>query len=394
MRKPMIKRGLICLCLLLFGGPGRAATPPSEQRTYVEQQYHVVRDLRYDWQVFDRTYGAYVPYLKPKHGNVSSVSLAVDLAAQRGNELLFYAAEETYLFVNAALQRRIEPGWVILRTDSLRAFYRQGPFFLTLYCASGTLPPPTALIGHRKTIRQVAASVAPVWVVQPRRVSGFNYFVVLASLFILGNYAFLRNLHAGAFARFYSPRSLFAASQREDDVQVGKPLNSINLLFLLNHAFLLALLYVLIREGTQRTLFPEPGLRTPESLGHYASHFLVVGSVVFLLIVVKYAGTYLLGNLFRFEKLVNVHFFEYIHLSKVFYTLIVPVWVVIFTSYPSHLAAAERFYIPLIIGFSFLRIGLISLSLNRLASHRNLYLFSYLCVTELVPLLTGIKVLL
>ena len=390
----MIKQGLICLSLLFFGWPGRAATSPGEQRTYIQERYHLVRDLGYDWQVFDRAYGAYVPYLKPKHGNISSVSLAVDLAAQKGNELLFYAEEETYLFVNAALQRRIDPGWVVLRVDSLRALYQQGPFFLTLYRSSGTLPPLTALIGHLKTIRQVATSTSPGLLIQARRVSGFNYFVVLASLFILGSYAFLWNLHPGAFNRFYSLRSLFSSSQREDDVQVGKPLNSINLLFLLNHAFLLALLYTLIREGTQRVVFPEQVLRTPEGLGNHTFNFLLVGLVVFLLMVIKYAGTYLLGSLFRFEKLVNVHFFEYIHLSKVFYTLIVPALVVVFTSYPSYLAVAEQFCIPLVIGFSFLRIGLISLSLNRLASHRNLYLFSYLCVTELVPLLTGIKILL
>jgi hypothetical protein len=35
----------------------------------------------------------------------------------------------------------------------------------------------------------------------------------------------------------------------------------------------------------------------------------------------------------------------------------------------------------------------INFALNKLTSVKNLYLFSYLCATELIPLLIGIKVL-
>jgi hypothetical protein len=101
-----------------------------------------------------------------------------------------------------------------------------------------------------------------------------------------------------------------------------------------------------------------------------------------------------LGSLFRLDKVVDVHFFDFIHYSKVFYTLLVPVLVLIFTSYLSYIDRVESLCTVIIIGFALLRILLISFRLNKLVPDRNLYLFSYLCVTELVPLLTGIKLLL
>ncbi len=397
MPEPMARA--ICgwvIFLITSGTYCRAEVSPDERLSYGEKNYYIVHELKYDWQVYDKRYKTYVPYIREKHANISSVSFPMDLQAYKGYELVLYTDEEVYLFINATLQKQINPeSWDLLRMDSLSAIYKTSPIFLSFYSPSSRLPSPIAFIGHRKSTKDAAVvSTASTLTPKPRTNSRFNDFVVLACLFILGNYAFLWNLHPNAFNRFYSIKSLFGLSYRDDVPQVGKPLNGINLLFILNHGFLLALLYMLIREGTQSLLFPDQVLRIQESLPDYLFNFLVVGLVIFLLIILKYLATYVLGNLFSFEKLVNVHFFEYIHFSKVFYTLVVPVLVLVFTSYPSLVKVADNLCIAFIIGFSFLRILVISISLNKLAPHRNLYLFSYLCVTELAPLLTGIKILL
>ena len=383
----------------------QAETSPGEQQTYVEKNYFVVHELQYDWQVYDRKYSAYVPYLREKHGNVNSASVPLELNAYQGYELLFYTDQEVYVFVNAALHKRFDAGsWMVFRMDSLRNAYRKSlpkanveasHIFLTFYSPSRALPLQTALIGHRKNVRQEKiSSTIPTLTALPKRPSVFNYFLIIACLFILANYAFLFNLHPGAFTRFYSIKSLFGGSYRDGVPPVGKPLTGINLLFLLNHGFLLSLLYMLIREGSRRLFFSDQVLRTQEGLWDYLFNFGVVGLLIFFLLIFKYLGTYVLGNLFRLDKVVNVHFFEFIHYSKVFYTLLVPVLVLIFISYPSLINQADTLCIAFIIGFALLRILLISFKLNKLAPHRNLYLFSYLCVTELVPLLTGIKILL
>ena len=406
MLKPM-ERNLFSLhiFLLFLTMTVQAETSPEEQRIYVEKNYFVVHELQYDWQVYDRKYNAYVPYLREKHGNVNSASVPLELNAYQGYELLFYTDQEVYVFVNAALHKRFDAGsWMVFRMDSLRTANRKSllqttaeasHIFLTFYSPSGALPLQTALIGHRKSVRQEQISLTtPTLAVLPKVTSVFNYFLIIACLFILASYAFLFNLHSGAFTRFYSLISLFAGSYRDGMPPVGKPLTGINLLFLLNHGFLLSLLYMLIREGSRRLFFSDQVLRTQENLLDYMFNFGIVGLLIFFLLIFKYLGIYVLGSLFRLDKVVNVHFFEFIHYSKVFYTLLVPVLVFIFISYPSLINQADNVCIAIIIGFALLRILLISFKLNKLAPHRNLYLFSYLCVTELVPLLTGIKILL
>ena len=401
----MSKKLLYSFVGLLFGsGCCQAALTPDNEATqrqvYAEKNYYIVHPLHYDWQVYDRQYKVYVPYLREKHANVYTASLSMGILTNQGYDLVLYSDQEMYVFVDAALQRKIRAdSWTVLRLDSLgRTFGRVGAprdsIFLTFYSPSGALPLETAFIGHRKTGQQAAALAAPALSVLPKQTSDFTNFLILASVFVLFNYAFLFNLHSTAFARFYSTRNLLIITNREVLPQVGKPLDGINLLFLLNHGLLLSLLYMLVRQGSQQLLFPEKVLRQQESLLDYGFNFFVVGFALFFLIILKYLLTYLLGNLFRMEKLVHVHFFEYIHLSKVFYTWVVPVLVIVFTSYPAFVNTADELCVGLILGFSFLRILLISVSLNKLAPHRNLYLFSYLCVTELVPLLTGIKILL
>jgi hypothetical protein len=382
-----------------------AAISPGEQRAYVEKNYFVVHEFHYDWQIYDHKYNAYVPYLQEKHGSLNAASMPLELHAYEGYELVFYTEQEVYVFINAALQKRFDADtWVTLPMDSLLAVYRNAPqqstavntsqVFLTFYSPSGLLPLPTAFIGHKKNVQEKAATAAPTLTVLPKRASAFQYFLIIACIFILANYAFLYNLHPTAFARFYSIKSLFGTSYRDGVAPVGKPLNGINLLFLLNHGFLLALLYMLVREGSRHLFFTEQVLRTQESLPDYLYNFGLIGVAVFFLLICKYLGTYVLANLLRLDKIVNVHFFEYIHYSKIFYTILVPVLVLIFTSYPVWIDKADNLLVALIVGFALIRILLISLRLNKLAPHRNLYLFSYLCVTELVPLLAGIKILL
>ncbi|MES2732662.1 MAG: DUF4271 domain-containing protein [Bacteroidota bacterium] len=376
--------------------PGNSS---DDTQAHAEKNYYIVRDLQNDWQVYDQKYNAYVPYLQEKHTNVYSASILVDLPAYQGYELLFYTDKEIYLFIDAALQKRIKPAtWAVVRMDSLRDIYKNSAgqptsLFLTFYSPVGALPLPTVFIGHPKSIQEVATADTALLPLS-RQKGEFKYFVIIASLFILACFAFLFNLHSTAFVKFYTIRGLFTTSYRDGAPQVGKPLNGINLLFLLNHGFLLALLYMLIREGSQHLRFPDQLLQTQENLSGYLMKFFVIGLSIFLLILLKFLGTYILGNLFRLDKLIDVHFFEFIHFSKVFYTLVVPVLLVVYTSYPSFIDFANNLCIMLIIGFSLLRILLISFRLNKLAPHRNLYLFSYLCVTELVPLLTGIKILL
>src|SRR5690348_15128418 len=87
--------------LIISGTYCRAEVSPDERLSYVEKNYYIVHELKYDWQVYDKRYKTYVPYIRAKHANVSSVNFPLDLQAYKGYELVLYSDEEFYLFINA-----------------------------------------------------------------------------------------------------------------------------------------------------------------------------------------------------------------------------------------------------------------------------------------------------
>jgi hypothetical protein len=223
--------------------------------------------------------------------------------------------------------------------------------------------------------------------------SGLGNFIILAALLIVALYAFLWNYHPKAFNSYYSLKSLFSFSFKEDTVFVSRPLSRISMLFIFAHSMLLSYLYILIQKSSGGLSINDRFLQAATSFVDLFSYFFIATAIVFGLIVAKYVFISLLGNLFNLSKIVHMHFFEYLLYSRVFYTIIVAAVFVVYISYPTFLPQAIEEIIFIIVVFNFIRLFIINFALNRFTSVKNLYLFSYLCATELTPLLIGIKVL-
>ncbi|MFC0184764.1 hypothetical protein ACFFJX_20520 [Pseudarcicella hirudinis] len=60
-------------------------------------------------------------------------------------------------------------------------------------------------------------------------------------------------------------------------------------------------------------------------------------------------------------------------------------------SYPFILQNFEKYLLIPVVIFFILRLLLIYFTINKLTSLKNLYLFSYLCIVELIPVIIGIR---
>jgi hypothetical protein len=358
--------------------------------------YQVVQNLEEQWMVYDSEYKGYVPFLKEMHGNPSALYLELNLDSYKGYFLQVSHTQGGYLFIQAQLYKKIASQEQIrLSIDSLKNLQQKSAILISLYNASGhTTMPSVAMVRKVTASKDIGlAEQSDVTPLKPATRSGLGDFIILSALLIVTLYAFLWNYHPKAFNSYYSLKSLFSFSFKEDTVFVSRPLSRISMLFIFAHSMLLSFLYILIQKSSGGLAINDHYLQNSVTFVNLFSYFFIATAVVFGLILGKYMFIYLLGNLFNLSKIVHMHFFEYLLYSRVFYTIVVATVFVLYISYPALLPEAIEEIIFVIVVFNFVRLFIINFALNRFTSVKNLYLFSYLCATELTPLLIGIKVL-
>ncbi len=353
--------------------------------------FYAVHDFTDDWQVFDPVANVYVPYLPELYAEEPAVSAFVDLESNRGYRLLIQSDKDGYLFFDAALRGKLPAGvWQSLSIDSLFRQYRKPQLFVTLYGGSGAIG-KRLIIGHAKPPGRPAVvlteddlSVRPV----PR--SAYSDFLGLGLLFLLASGALLIAANRRAFRRFFDIRDLLTLRVRDEAFLISKPFSGISLLFVLHLSFLLA--YLLLYAQSQgidlfrvKALLPlEPDLLAL-LLG-----FVGLSIIMFLLLIGKYFVLFAFGQLYRADNVPNIHFFKGIQSSLLFFTTLVLLSAIITSNVGDTSWVWTSVAVPVSL-FYLARLALLYLTITGLSPLKNLYLISYLCLVELIPLIVGLR---
>jgi hypothetical protein len=353
--------------------------------------YYAVHDLADDWQVFDARNNVYIPYIAELHADQPSVSAFVDLESNRNYKLLVRTERNGYLFLEAALKRKLlARQWQVLSIDSLYRIYRKPQLFITLYGAAGA-GDKSLLIGHPRSTRQTAMILTGDNLsVRPRPVSPYADFFGLGLLFLLTFSAFLLVTNRRAFVRFYDPRDLFTLRVRDDSFLVNKPLEPVSVLFVLNLSFLLAFLLLFVESRNIDLFAARALLPAGASLLTFVGAFVLISVLIFGLLLGKYALLSVLGGLYKLANLSNVHYFKVIQSSLLFFTVVLLIVAVIATNSTSTDWLENQLLLPFV-AFYMARLALLYATLTAGAPVKNLYLFSYLCLVELIPLIVGVR---
>ena len=383
------------LCWLLVLWPLMADALPET----VEPEYRAAYNLEDQWLIHDDSYKGYVPYFRRQYGVQPTVSLVLDLEKYRRYRLLLQVPQTTHVFVQSRLSRTLPASArMVLSIDSLQKKYNASSILLTLYQPGGHVELPLAQIVYvaDKMAAKSGAAIHPAnKTSQPklRLASDFQDFATLTAIILLIFYTFLLNYYPKAFERNFSPQSLTALDLRGDVAFMAKPLNPTNLLFLDSHSMLLSLFYMIgqrYSDGYFANLLP---FEASEAFSGLCTYFLVFTALLFAVLVGKYFFIYAMGVVFDMGKTTSPHYHEYLIFSRLFFLAAVLIQFVLLITYPQWLWWLMPLVLVSIVMFNIIRILTIGTVLNKLTSFRNLYLFSYLCATELIPLLVGVKLL-
>ncbi|WP_317167011.1 DUF4271 domain-containing protein [Spirosoma endbachense] len=353
-------------------------------------QYYPVHDFHDDFQVYDEAAKAYVPYIVEQHADQTALSTYIDLESNRHYNLLISTKQDGYLFINASLKRKLRAGeWSVFSIDSLYRVYRQPEVFLTLYGAPG-LNDKRLFIGYPKSATQKLVVLRDDNLsVRPRTFSVYDNFFGLGLLFLLASHAFLFSFYHRAFLRFYSLRDLLSLRAQEESFLINRPLSSTNVLFILNLSFVVAYLIVFV-QSRNLDVFVSRRLLGAQNLGSVLGEFIVLSGLAFIVLMGKYIALEVLGGLYKLQSIINIHFFKVLQSSMLFFTALTLLLVVIAYNTASMTWSESALLLPVLV-FYLMRLAFLYIVIRSQEPIKNLYLFSYLCIVELIPLIIGLR---
>jgi hypothetical protein len=358
-----------------------------------DDAFYLVHDYQNDWQVFDDKYKAYVPYVRELHKGYNSFSLFFDIENYKGYKILYFSEKENYLFLDASLQKKLPvSSWVILDVDSLQQVFGKTKLFLTIYGTNTNVEDINILVGNKISKAQKAVQMgSSLLTILPREISPFQNFFVFGLIFLACFYAFLFNFQPKSFERFFSIRDLLTITKRDDSFVVNKPFDLGNILFVVNLSLTLSFIFMLITHEKTDLFSAINVLTGSETLGTLLLNFLEISFIIFASLIFKYLALRVLSNLYRLDNITNIHYFKIIQASSLFFLIILVVLTFSTVSVPDIVRNAQEYlFIPISL-FYIGRLALLYFAINKMTTLKNLYLFSYLCIVELIPLIIGIR---
>ncbi|MES2518533.1 MAG: DUF4271 domain-containing protein [Bacteroidota bacterium] len=358
-----------------------------------DSAFFLVHDYQDDWQVFDERYKVYVPYVREQHEGYNSFSLFFDIENYKGYKILYRSEKENYLFIDASLQKKLPIStWVVLDVDSLQQVFGKTKLFLTIYGTNSNVEDLTIQIGNRISKAQKAIELTEsLLTILPREISPFQNFFVVGLILLVCAFAFLYNFQPKSFERFFSIKDLLTISKRDESFVVNKPFDLGNLLFVINLSLTLGFIFMMIIHEKTDLFSTSNFLNEGETLLTLLVNYLELSVIIFAALIFKYLAIRVLSNLYRLDNITNIHYFKIIQASSLFFLIILIILTFSTVSVPEIVKNAEKYlFIPISL-FFIIRLALLYFTINKMTTLKNLYLFSYLCIVELIPLIIGIR---
>ncbi len=339
----------------------------------------IIKDLRGDWQYYES--GVYKALTNQ---NVKAVYFTIDAAKYKGYFFSVEGEKSFSVFIdNKLIFEEGEGGHYQLNLDSLSRLY-SSPLFFGIYQRNG--------IGAIRTSIQALISVAKPFQNELREQSYFLNFSILAALFLFAYFIALLQANPKLTLDYFNIAKIFSVQDREDDLLNSRVTASVNLLFYLFGSLFTALtLLVIFHFG--ESMIPAANYFKIDSFAEGIFQWIKLSVLISVLLFFKLLLIYFISFVFHLKDTPSVHFFNYMRVLLLIFTLVA----IGCTFYFMIHGQRPNFYLGLLwMSVIIFILGdlMIYFKLLVKASIRGFHLFSYLCVTEIIPLVILIRILL
>ena len=388
--RALSKNLLFGLLMIVSGLPSHAAGQMQPEG------YQLVRDCQEEWLVYSSEYKNYVPYVKVMHESEPSVSILINLVRDRHFTFLLKTGRSAFLFVNGALQRNLLSGeWNSFSCDSLYRIYGRGEVMLTVFGLRGTeglsslMCFPNTHIATDST-QAISPSVISL---KPKSDNAFRDFSVIAWILILITGAGIFLTHPSIACKFVSPVVLFSRDFRSELYNHYRAYSPVIVATIILLAQVTAFLLIVVDIYVKPILPGVLSISDRELVWELTKTFVKISLLNVGLFYFKYFIISITLGILNMSELAHVHFIKAGQSSQFFYGTLAVGLLLLVLRHPSALENLGETLVVYIIIYYGVRYIMFYILLNPPGRIINLYLISYLCVVELIPLIIGIKFL-
>ena len=359
------------------------------------QSYMIMKDMKESLLVYSNAYDTYIPHIKGTPLNSSAAVFVLPLKQYRDFQLLIEPPAQASLLINERIVDYFwQEGSYLYPLDSL----------MNLYGDSCTVSifHPELQSGH---FNISVISRTPYSYTEPGAAGGedflktydrpartFDNFFIIGILVLLAILASLRNLFPKVFASYYDLTRAVSLRVRDEPNFTMKLTARGHVPFIIFYSLLFGFLIMVLLQQADEIVSVFDFL-TFESFGSYLYAWVLLSVVVFFFQIFKYWLLMLVAGIFNIGSFAYIHFFDFLRLSQIFYTFVFSIVVLIFLGAEGYIDSAAVLLLRIVAVFAIIRVILIFFKLLQRSQFRKTYLFSYLCTTEILPLLIGLKFL-
>ena len=337
-----------------------------------EKELRVAEDLKTQWKIVGD--GKMQTY---DDRSVKTIHFKTDLTKRGESHLQIQSKAVFYLFINSSL---IAKGhYFKLSADSLNKVYGKS-IFVSIHQRQGITDLSTLWVMY-----QVKSQFH-----NPIRPSkSFQNFVLLSSLLLIILFTGLLQSNPQLTLDYLNFIKLFSFKHRDDSQFVLRVTSSVNLLFYF-FCSLLTSLAILIAINNSQELSISISLK-PNSTGEYMGQWLLISLLIAGLLMLKLGLASTLSMLFDWRDTAGFQFFNFVRVLVISLILIGVISIFCFSLNINlnYYFLVKCFCVMLSAGA-----GLMFFKLLNRESASPFHLFSYLCATEIFPLVILIKVFL
>ncbi len=340
----------------------------------------LVYDLQQDWVYYNEEHQGFLP-IEEKNLNLHAISFPLGDPEFKPFYLAIGVGHKSYLFHRSQLIATLPVGVTSFDIDSLQRALNGDNLLLTIY-GDNLLPYLATTVRTKPVSRNTVQPFAPV-----RFANHFSNFFYLAITLIALFFVLLKVFYPDLTHQYLLFQRAMRVKTIDELIYKIPYLGFPNILFLALIALVFSLIVVSLAylfPGTINSFGINPGAM---GFGRLLLAWLMVTAIFLVVLIAKYLLILLVSSAFDL-RLGNYHFASFLRLLFILagiFILLVGGQYIIIGSMP-----VAIYWLVLLLGIVAIE-AILFFKLSLLTSHTLLYIFVYLCATEIIPMALMLK---